>query len=184
MKYQNSSLSFKVQVSRKLAMEDDVIVQGDLVFICIDESSNSARAFEWFYEHHYREEHTVGLVHVETDTNKNEDGRESSDVREPFSVMKKSTAVIQKYLQKCSLSGMKVKLFTKIKNGTIGGTVCELIDEHKPDLVIIGQRGLGAIQRTIYGSVSEYLLHHSHSPVLVIPPLKAHRKLFRRQTVA
>ena len=34
-------------------------------------------------------------------------------------------------------------------------------------MIVTGSRGLGAIRRTILGSVSDYILHHAHVPVAV-----------------
>lgn len=39
-------------------------------------------------------------------------------------------------------------------------------DEHC-HLVVVGTRGLGTVRRTILGSVSDYILHHSSVPVAV-----------------
>lgn len=38
----------------------------------------------------------------------------------------------------------------------------------KPDMVVVGSRGLGAVGRTFLGSVSDYLVHHLSVPVLVV----------------
>ncbi|KAJ8321409.1 hypothetical protein KUTeg_001039 [Tegillarca granosa] len=35
------------------------------------------------------------------------------------------------------------------------------------DLIVTGARGAGTVRRTLMGSVSDYLVHHSHKPVLV-----------------
>merc|ERR1712168_94880 len=34
------------------------------VFLCVDESVDSMRAFDWFYNNFYRENHVIGIVHV------------------------------------------------------------------------------------------------------------------------
>ena len=33
----------------------------------------------------------------------------------------------------------------------------------------MGTRGLGKIRRTFLGSVSNYVLHHAHIPVIIVP---------------
>ena len=132
--------------------------------------------FQWFYEYCYREEFTIGLVHIQTQSNKIHLKKQYNMVDERGfrynDVMKKSTLIIQKYLEMCIRHGMRVKIFTKPKDGSVGDAICELVNENKPSFVVIGQRGFGAIKRTLFGSVSEYVLHNSRVPVMIVPPPK------------
>ena len=50
-----------------------------------------------------------------------------------------------------------------------GEVICKIVEEEKPDMVIMGTRGQGLVRRTILGSVSDYVVHHAHIPVGVIP---------------
>ena len=43
------------------------------------------------------------------------------------------------------------------------------IDHLKPNLVVVGSRGLGTVSRVFLGSVSTHLIHHLPVPVLVVP---------------
>jgi nucleotide-binding universal stress UspA family protein len=43
----------------------------------------------------------------------------------------------------------------------------DLIDA---EVIVAGSRGLGGVKSALYGSVSSGLLHHSHRPLLVVPP--------------
>ncbi|RKO87022.1 hypothetical protein BDK51DRAFT_11095, partial [Blyttiomyces helicus] len=43
-------------------------------------------------------------------------------------------------------------------------------EELKAELVVVGSRGMGAFKRAVLGSVSDYILHHSACPVLVVKP--------------
>ena len=84
------------------------------------------------------------------------------------------TAIIQKYLSLCVQRGMKTKIFSKPrdKSDSVGQVICSLIKRHRPSVVVIGQRGQGVVQRTLFGSVSEYVLNHGHTPMLIVPPEK------------
>jgi nucleotide-binding universal stress UspA family protein len=62
-------------------------------------------------------------------------------------------------------------LFSKTMDyGTPGYTIVNFIKnkKNKIDLVVIGSRGRGAIKEVFLGSVSNYVLHKSPVPVLVV----------------
>jgi nucleotide-binding universal stress UspA family protein len=44
------------------------------------------------------------------------------------------------------------------------------INELKPDFVVMGSRGLGAIRRFMLGSVTDHMIHHLQNiPVMIVP---------------
>jgi len=52
-----------------------------------------------------------------------------------------------------------------------GGVVDQLLnylDEHRPDLMVLGARGLSATRRLLLGSVSDAVLHHAPCSVLIV----------------
>lgn len=51
--------------------------------------------------------------------------------------------------------------------GHPGETIVKAAHEHNADFLICGSRGHGAVRRTILGSISDYILHHAHVPVLI-----------------
>lgn len=48
-----------------------------------------------------------------------------------------------------------------------GEGLCKGIEETGASLAIVGTRGMGTLRRTFLGSVSDYVLHHAHVPVLI-----------------
>ena len=48
-----------------------------------------------------------------------------------------------------------------------GQTICQVGEQEKAIMIVMGTRGMGKIRRTIMGSVSDYVVHHSHCPVVV-----------------
>jgi len=48
-----------------------------------------------------------------------------------------------------------------------GEVICKVADEESVAMIVIGTRCLGKVRRTIMGSVSDYVVHHAHCPVIV-----------------
>jgi nucleotide-binding universal stress UspA family protein len=53
--------------------------------------------------------------------------------------------------------------------GAIWRTILDAADDLDADLIVIGTRGLTAIQSNLLGSVSNAVIHHSTRPLLVVP---------------
>ena len=50
--------------------------------------------------------------------------------------------------------------------------ICEAAERYRPQFLVIGSHGWGAVKRAIFGSVSTGVLHHATCPVLVVPAEK------------
>lgn len=50
-----------------------------------------------------------------------------------------------------------------------GEGILKVVTDVKADYVVVGCRGRGKLRRTLLGSVSDYVLHHSPVPVLICP---------------
>ena len=50
-------------------------------------------------------------------------------------------------------------------------TILDVGDELDVRLIILGGRGLSAVESAILGSVSNAIVHHSRRPVLIVPPV-------------
>merc|ERR1712080_354361 len=129
----------------------------------------------------------VGLVHVHTRNikiNTREVNVYSEDEQTQGVDENESTEILQKYLSVCAHRGMKTKIYTKAKEKTdsVGQTICALIKENEPSMIVMGQRGLGVLRRALFGSVSEYITHHAHIPTLVIPKEKIRHLRNKRGT--
>ena len=47
-------------------------------------------------------------------------------------------------------------------------TLVEYAEREGADLLVVGSRGAGAIERFLLGSISDRVVHHAHCPVLVV----------------
>lgn len=56
-----------------------------------------------------------------------------------------------------------------IEAGPPGQEICKVAKKEGATFIVIGSRGAGTVRRTILGSVSDYVVHHAHIPVVVVP---------------
>ena len=52
-------------------------------------------------------------------------------------------------------------------HGEPGPAICSLAAEKHVDFIVVGCRGKGAVRRTLTGSVTDFIVHHSKVPVMV-----------------
>ncbi|XP_057292830.1 universal stress protein MSMEG_3950/MSMEI_3859-like [Hydractinia symbiolongicarpus] len=146
-----------------------------LNLVCVDGSEHSDRAFSWYCKTLHREGDTVGLVHIQQipymPIGLFEDGLliDSACQTAIEENIAASKDVVEKYKSLCSEKQLKAVPFLQVCDDSVGYTICKIAKENSADAIVIGQRGLGTIRRTLLGSVSDYVLHHSHIPTVVIP---------------
>jgi nucleotide-binding universal stress UspA family protein len=56
----------------------------------------------------------------------------------------------------------------RLVEGASGQMIIHVADELDVDVIVVGSHGRGWLKRMVIGSVSEYVIHHSTKPVLVV----------------
>jgi nucleotide-binding universal stress UspA family protein len=69
--------------------------------------------------------------------------------------------------ERLKASGGKVAE-THLRAGEPDKEIVKLSEELSAGTIVIGSRGLGALKRTLMGSVSESVVRHAHCPVFVV----------------
>lgn len=67
-----------------------------------------------------------------------------------------------------AIAEYNVKVSTQMLLGHPGDAICEIAEELQPDFVVVGSRGQNKLQRMVLGSVSDYVVRHCGSPVIVV----------------
>ena len=88
------------------------------------------------------------------------------DIELERKILNAGQALLQKAQDTCQSEQMDSR--TRLETGQPRDVICQVAKEETPDLVILGSRGLGSIERLMLGSVSDYVVHHCISPVLVV----------------
>ncbi len=75
----------------------------------------------------------------------------------------------------------------KSQAGVPGHAIVKVAREENADLIVTRCRGLGTIRRTLLGSVSDYVVHHSDVPVIVCrhkdhPGQHEHKHVHEKET--
>jgi nucleotide-binding universal stress UspA family protein len=74
--------------------------------------------------------------------------------------------VLESYVKTATQAGVKTE-YRQIA-GSPARTICKIAKEWEADLIAIGHRGRSGLSEVFLGSVSNYVLHHSHCSVLMV----------------
>ncbi|XP_073364101.1 universal stress protein PHOS32 isoform X2 [Aegilops tauschii subsp. strangulata] len=61
----------------------------------------------------------------------------------------------------------------EVMEGEARYVLCDAVDKHHADLLVVGSHGYGAIKRAFLGSVSDYCAHHAHCSVMIVKQPKS-----------
>lgn len=143
------------------------------VLIAVDNSAIAEKAFDWYTDHLHKNGNQILLVHIAPQPSVysvlSDDmcfmDTQLTNVMEDEK--KRIKSVKKKFGDKAKEKNIKIEIYTSFCEGSIGNAIMEVVHTIYPDMIVVGSRGLGAVRRTVLGSVSDYLLHHSKVPVLV-----------------
>lgn len=138
-------------------------------------SISSKGAFEWTLKKIIRS-NTSGFklifLHVQVP---DEDGFDDMDSLyaspEDFKNMKRRDKkrglhLLEYFVKRCHEIGIACEAW--IKRGDPKEVICHEVKRVRPDLLVVGSRGLGPFQKVFVGTVSEFCAKHAECPVITI----------------
>ena len=133
------------------------------ILVPLDGSANSFRGLDVAI-HMARENHATitGLYVV---------GMAKPRTNEPISSLEKILLDnAQKIMKKAKLRAAKkgILFYDRVSYGNDGERIVDIAQKKNFDLIVIGSRGMGAAKEIFLGSTSNYVLHKSKKPVLIV----------------
>ena len=133
------------------------------ILVPLDGSANSFRGLDVAI-HMARENHATitGLYVV---------GMAKPRTNEPISSLEKILLDnAQKIMKKAKLRAAKkgILFYDRVSYGNDGERIVDVAQKKNFDLIVIGSRGMGAAKEIFLGSTSNYVLHKSKKPVLIV----------------
>jgi len=141
-----------------------------LVLIAIDGSEESENAFDFYTNNLHQTGNRLLVLHgaelppVIT----SEAGATCQAVYDTLieTEQKRVKELEERYAEKMRSHNLMGKI-TAVFCGRPGELIVEMAEKEKVTMIVVGTRGFGLLRRTIMGSVSDYVLHHAHCPVVI-----------------
>jgi len=141
------------------------------VVIAIDASKQASHAVQYYFDHIHRKENRLVLLHV----------LELPDIGHARQAHLTPSALYDMWMEENAKSKVLEEQYNQVLAGKQihsvvyktekgmkpGEVIVQVAKDEKAELVVMGTRGLGMVRRTILGSASDYVVHHSHCAVLV-----------------
>jgi len=128
------------------------------MLVCIDGSKNSFKALSFAAELAAKMGSNVTLLSV-IDKRIHDHSPEAAE--------KAGQAILSRALE--TLGKKKLKTEKKLEFGSPSETIVRFAEKDNHDLIVVGSRGLGTVDRFLLGSVSDHVINRAKCSVLVIP---------------
>ncbi|XP_046339534.2 universal stress protein in QAH/OAS sulfhydrylase 3'region-like [Haliotis rufescens] len=139
------------------------------VLIAMDGSDHSNYAFDWYMDRLHRKGNNVVVAHCPDYSAIYHTPGISGDASLIAEILReeavKMEIIIDKLRERLTKTGVPGRILRL--TGKPGSSLVKAAEEEEVDYVVTGTRGLGKVSRAILGSVSDYIVHHSHVPVFV-----------------
>jgi len=126
-----------------------------------------------------KQKHNLILATV-VETSKSSMFYQSVPTVEENTLIQLARQMLQSYSEFCNSANVECHLI--IATGIhIGDTLCQIVDQRKIDVLIMGRRGMGTLKRMFVGSSSKYCTEQAKCSVMIIKkewPVQEEQKLF------
>ncbi|XP_063717701.1 universal stress protein Sll1388-like isoform X2 [Symsagittifera roscoffensis] len=148
------------------------------VLLPVDESDHSLRAVEWYFKFGKLPHDFVVMFHcMDTGNILSSSGYMWAGPLQMTAVenmLKEKEQEVKelklKYVNLLNVNNVQGEFLHSSALHHAGEAIIDVCEKRSVDYVIMGNRGMGAIRRTFLGSTSDYVLHHAHIPVTIVPP--------------
>ncbi|CAH1780853.1 unnamed protein product [Owenia fusiformis] len=138
-----------------------------VVIIPVDGSTHSEHAFDWYNTYLHKSGNKVVILHVydaKIPTSQSHLETLNGIIAQDQTHVKVITDKYKKKMKDAKKSGE----VNSVK-GSPGEVIIKQAKEKNASMIVMSSRGMGSLRRTILGSVSDYVIHHSDVPVMVVP---------------
>ncbi|KAH3835598.1 hypothetical protein DPMN_108952 [Dreissena polymorpha] len=170
-------------------MAEELAKKGRTILVAMDGSKHAIHAFEWYVQNVYTETDNVIIAHcaerrfpnppsaliarTDLDTSRFEYRKNIQDMMKDYDDQVKEVFKTIDHLAK----KYNIKHILEFYHEPPVVSIIMAAEKHNADMIISGSRGNGTIRRTILGSVSDYIVHHSNVPVCIVKHEDEHHKL-------
>ncbi|CAH8516989.1 unnamed protein product [Schistosoma turkestanicum] len=147
-----------------------------VILLPIDGSEHADRAFHWYLDNMKSPNDIVKFINIVEPVYATPAvglAMETPPLNDITKIMQdsidKGKLLGKKYIAEAKKYDINCQAFIHVDNRP-GTALLKSIEDHNANLIIMGNRGLGLLRRTFLGSVSDYILHHAHIPVVIVPP--------------
>lgn len=146
-----------------------------VILLAVDSSAHCKKAFEYYMDNIHRKQDLMVLVHC-PEAPKLPTFSFKSGIAPPVHEWKKilddmndrTRKLEEDYEGTCIAKKLKYKVRGESSKHP-GEDICRYAEEEGANMIVMGSRGLGSVKRSLLGSVSDYVVRHSHIPVVVVP---------------
>jgi len=135
---------------------------GHKYLVAVDGSQEAQNALEWAVTHSTKDDLILIVTIIERVF------FEPSHEQIKEQIISRAKAVLQKSAAFCKSNGVHCKPYLIDEAASIREEVLAQVDNKHADFLVVGNRGLGALERTSVGSVSDYVVRYSSVPVVVV----------------
>ncbi|GAB5368667.1 hypothetical protein AAMO2058_001339200 [Amorphochlora amoebiformis] len=150
-----------------------------VIVVAVDGSEYSKNAWIWSVDNILKDTDEVKLVHVFNHESVSTFDYLTKNYKKILELHKEFTTkmrniqgtLLHSLVKYATDKGLKAKVtpeVIEVKEGGPKHTILEYIKSANADMLVVSSRGAGAFGRAFLGSVSDYLVHNSEIPVVVV----------------